>query len=200
MFEKIKRIFINGLITFLPIAVTTYILISCINLVESILGNLLRTLLPEGYYLPGFGFIATIILIFIFGLLVTNLITATVVKKIQNKMTEIPIIKAVYSPLRDLINLFSSGSSKNQSPQKVVLVHFNPDMSLLGLITRENYEDLKFRPDLIQDRVAVLVLMSYGIGGYTILVNKKNIEPVEMTVEAAMRLSVTGWIKKNDEY
>lgn len=200
MFEKIKRIFISGLITFLPIAVTTYILISCINLVENILGSLLITVLPVGYYLPGFGFIATLILIFIFGLLVTNLITATLVKKIQNMLTEIPIIKAVYSPLKDLIHLFSSNSGKNQSPQKVVLVKINADISLLGLVTREKFEELALPSHATEERVAVLVLMSYALGGYTMLVNKKNIEAIDMSVEVAMRLAVTGWIKKSEDF
>lgn len=199
MLQKMKKIFVSGLISILPLAVTIYILISFLSIVENILGQLLRSLLPEGYYLPGFGFIATILLIFIFGLLVNNLITATVVKKIQNKLTEIPIIKAVYSPLRDLIHLFST-TSNNQGPQQVVLVHVTPDVAMLGLITRDQFDDLHFKKESTQDRVAVLLLLSYALGGYTTLVKKDKIEVIDMPVETAMRLAVTGWIKKSDEY
>ncbi|MBC7457398.1 MAG: DUF502 domain-containing protein, partial [Bdellovibrionaceae bacterium] len=104
MTTKIKKIFLNGLITLLPLAVTIYILVTGITLIENILGKFIRDILPEGLYFTGYGFVATLLLIFIFGLLVNNLITATIIKKIQTKLTEIPIIKAVYSPLRDLIN------------------------------------------------------------------------------------------------
>lgn len=199
MGNHIKKIFISGLIAILPLAITAYILVSFVSIVENILGELIKSAIPEGYYLPGFGFLATLILIFAFGLLVNNIITAAVVKKMQNLMTEIPIIKAVYSPLRDLIHLFSS-SSKNQGPQKVVLVKVSPEISLLGLVTRESFEDLQFSKDFTEDRVAVLILMSYALGGYTVLVNKKNIETVDMSVETAMRLAVTGWVRKTDEH
>lgn len=194
MFLKIKKIFISGLITFLPLAVTIYILIACVNIIENILGRFLRSILPDGYYLPGYGFIATLMMIFIFGLLVNNLITATIIKKFQQKLTEIPLIKAVYSPLRDLINLFSKNQNQN-APQKVVLVHLSEHHSALGLITREDFSDLEFKNPVLNGRVAVLVLMSYALGGYTILVDKNQIESVDITVEKAMSLAVTGWIK-----
>lgn len=191
---KIKKIFLNGLFTLLPLAVTIYIMITGIALIENILGRFIRDILPMGFYYPGYGFVATILLIFIFGLLVNNLITATIIKKIQEKLTEIPIIKAVYSPLRDLINLFSK-SQNGHSPQKVVLVKFSEQITALGLVTREDFGDLEIKSDLPNDCVAVLFPMSYGLGGYTLLINKNQIHHVEMSVEKAMSLAVTGWIR-----
>ncbi len=198
MTTKIKKIFLNGLITLLPLAVTIYILITGITLIENILGKFIRDILPEGLYFPGYGFVATLLLIFIFGLLVNNLITATLIKKVQTKLTEIPIIKAVYSPLRDLINLFSK-SQNGHSPQKVVLVKFSETITALGLITREDFGDLEIKHDLPTDCVAVLFPMSYGLGGYTLLINKNNIQHVDMSVEKAMSLAVTGWIRTETE-
>jgi uncharacterized membrane protein len=194
MITKIKKIFLNGLITLLPLAVTIYILITGISLIENILGKFIRDFLPEGFYFPGYGFIATLLVVFIFGLLVNNLITATIIKKFQKKMTEIPLIKAVYSPLRDLINLFSK-SQNGHSPQKVVLVKFSDNMTALGLVTREDFGDLEIKNDLPTDCIAVLFPMSYGLGGYTLLINKNNIHHVDMSVEKAMSLAVTGWIR-----
>lgn len=198
MLNKIKKIFISGLIAFLPLAVTIYVLIAGVNLVENFLGESLRNILPAGYYLPGYGFIATIALIFIFGLLVNNLITATLIKKFQEKLTEIPIIKAVYSPLRDLINLFTKTHS-HHSPQKVVLVKINESLTVFGLVTREDFNDLEFKSLIPPNKVAVLVLMSYGLGGYTLLCNKSDLTPVNISVEKAMSLAVTGWIRTDSD-
>jgi uncharacterized membrane protein len=194
MITKIKKIFISGLITFLPLAVTVYILLACLSLIENILGRFIQSVLPEGYYLPGYGFIATLMMIFIFGLLVNNLITATIMKKLQAKLTEIPIIKAVYSPLRDLINLFSK-SQNGHSPQKVVLVKMSEHVQAIGLVTREDFADLEIKHDLIHQSIAVLFPMSYGLGGYTLLIHKSAIQVLDMSVEKAMSLAVTGWIK-----
>ncbi len=194
MYFKIKKIFISGLIAILPLAFTLYIVVACLSLIENVLGKILKNMLPEGYYLPGYGFIATLLVIFIFGLLVNNLITAAIIKNLQQKLTEIPIIKAVYSPLRDLINLFSKNTGEN-APQKVVLVHFDKNYSTLGLVTREDFTDLDFEHPSLNNRIAVLILMSYGLGGYTILVEKNQVEAIDMPVEKAMSLAVTGWIK-----
>ncbi len=190
----IKKIFISGLITILPVAATVYIVIVSVTLIENFLGHFVRNLLPDGFYFTGSGFIATLVLIFICGLLVNNLITAAIINKIQAKLSEVPIVNAVYMPLRDLINLFSKGPGEN-SPQKVVLVKISENLNVVGLVTREDFKDLGTQLSQLNDYIAVLFPISYGLGGHTFLVNKKCIEPLDMTVEKAMRLAVTGWIK-----
>ncbi len=192
--NKLKVIFISGLVSFLPIALTIYIVYAGINIVENLLGQFLRRILPDNAYFPGYGFLATVILIFTLGLLLNNLVTATLIQKVQETLTEIPMIKVVYSPLRDLMNLFSK-SKQNQSLQKVVVVQITDEMSAIGLVTREDFSDLKLDPQMTAQRVTVYIPMSYGLGGYTLLVDKKKISPLDLPVEKAMSLAITGWIK-----
>lgn len=192
--KKIKVIFLSGLVSFLPLALTIYIVYAGVSIVENLLGHILRQLLPENAYFPGYGFFATIILIFILGLLLNNLVTATLVQKIQEKLTEIPLVKAVYSPLRDLMNLFSN--SKNQNTmKKVVLAQMAPHFSVIGLVTREDFSDLQLGFNIGNDKMAVYFPMSYGLGGYTVLMDKAMVQPIDITVEKAMSLALTGWIK-----
>ena len=192
--KKLKVIFISGLVSFLPIALTIYIVYAGINIVENLLGQFLRRILPDNAYFPGYGFLATIIIIFILGLLLNNLVTATLIQKIQEKLTEIPMIKVVYSPLRDLMNLFSK-TQNSQSMQKVVLVQLTSEMSAIGLVTREDFSDLKLQSDMTSHKVAVYIPMSYGLGGYTLLIDKNKMSPLDLPVEKAMSLAITGWIK-----
>ena len=192
--KKIQKIFISGLITFLPMAVTIYIVYAGVSIVENLLGSFLRSILPPNAYYPGFGFLTTIILIFLLGLMLNNLLTAGLLKNLQEKLTEIPFIKVVYSPLRDLMNLFSEGKHK-KSLQKVVLVDFANGKKALGLVTRENFSDIGVSSNLTADRIAVYFPMSYGLGGYTLLVNKSETIPVDIPVEKAMSLALTAWIK-----
>ena len=192
--KKIKVIFLSGLVSFLPLALTIYIVYAGISIVENLLGQFLRLLLPENAYFPGYGFLATIILIFILGLLLNNLVTAALVQKIQEKLTEIPFVKVVYSPLRDLMNLFSKGQNQN-SLKKVVLVQIAPTLTALGLVTREDFSDLNLNINLGAEKMAVYVPMSYGLGGYTLLIDKNLVRPIDLPVEKAMSLALTGWIK-----
>lgn len=192
--KKIKVIFLSGLVSFLPLALTIYIVYAGVSIVENLLGHILRQLLPVDAYFPGYGFLATIILIFILGLLLNNLVTAAVVQKIQEKLTEIPLVKAVYSPLRDLMNLFSN--SKNQNTmKKVVLAQMGANFSVIGLVTREDFSDLQLGFNIGTDKMAVYLPMSYGLGGYTVLIDKSMVQPIDLPVEKAMSLALTGWIK-----
>lgn len=192
--NKIQKIFVSGLISFLPLAVTIYIVYAGVSIVENLLGTFLRRILPDHVYIPGFGFLTTLILIFLLGLLLNNFVTAGLLHKLQEKLTEVPLIKVVYSPLRDLMNLFSKGRGSD-SLQKVVLVKFDSSKELLGLVTRENFKDLDQNLKISDEKIAVYIPMSYGLGGYTMLINKSQVTPVNIPVEKAMSLALTAWIK-----
>ena len=196
--SQIRKIFISGLVSFLPIVLSIYVITSVLGLVENFLGQYIRQVLPDGSYIPGLGFIATLLLIFLSGVLVNNFMTGALIEKIQEKLTEIPLIKIIYSPLRDLMNLFAKGQEQ-RTLQKVVLVHLTPNHTVIGLVTRESFDDLGVKLVFKNDRIAVYIPMSYGLGGYTILVNKLELEPIDMPIEKAMSLALTGWIKTDTE-
>lgn len=197
--SRLRKTFISGFVSFLPIALSIYFVYSAITLVENMLGQYIKKLLPEGTYIPGFGFLSTIALIFFLGVLVNNFITAAFVNKLQEKLTEIPLIKIIYSPLRDLMNLFAKGQEQ-QTLKKVVLVHFTKNHSVIGLVTRESFHDLDLKVVLDDSKITVYIPMSYGLGGYTVLVNKSEVEPVDIPIEKAMSLALTGWIKTDTEH
>lgn len=196
--SRLQKIFISGLVAFLPIALSVYVLTIGVSLIENLFGQFLRQVLPAGTYIPGFGFLATVAFILMLGFLVDNFVTATFFRRIQEKLREVPLIKIVYNPLRDLMNLFAKGQQQ-QTMQKVVLVHFTTSHSVLGLVTRESFQDLDFKMSISVDKIAVYIPMSYGLGGYTVLVNKTDVEAVDMPIEKAMSLALTGWIKTDSD-
>lgn len=186
-----NKIFFRGLITLLPIAITIYIVYSAIVILENLLGSLLRSILPE--YIPGLGLLLTLVLIFLFGLLLNNLITVRFMHILESRLVQVPFIKAVYSPLRDLMNLFNRGESSEM--KSVVLVKIGDTGAVaMGVVTRENFRDLPFTNDM-SDKVAVYFPFSYGLGGYTLLVPRHLITQVNLPIERAMSLAITGWVK-----
>ncbi len=186
-----NKIFFRGLITLLPIAMTVYIVYSAVVILENLLGSLLRQILPE--YIPGLGLLLTLVLIFLFGLLLNNLITVRLLHLLESRLVQVPFIKAIYSPLRDLMNLFN----RSESPEMkgVVLVNIgNTGAQAMGIVTRESFRDLPFG-DRLPDKVAVYFPFSYGLGGYTLLVPRDLITHVDLPIERAMSLAITGWVK-----
>lgn len=193
MYKKIKSIFFSGLVAFLPIAITIYIVVAGVQIVDNFLGQYLRSWFLEEYYFLGLGVLSAFVLIMFIGFLLNNFLTGTVLTRLQLWLTEIPLFKVIYSPLRDLMNLFSTGHQ--QAMKKVVLVKVNENLTALGLVTREDFSDLKLNFKMSADRVAVFIPYSYGLGGITVLASKTSIEPIDIPVEKAMSLAITGWIK-----
>ncbi|MDG0816048.1 DUF502 domain-containing protein [Bdellovibrio svalbardensis] len=197
--KHLQKIFLQGLVTFLPVALTIYIVYAGISIVDSLLGDALRQVMPV--YIPGLGFLLTILIIFLLGFLLNNLIAAGVFHRLEQQLMKVPFIKAIYSPLRDLMNLFSKGGGPG-GLQTVVLVDMGETgVRALGLVTRENFKDLPAIDQNAGDRLAVYIPMSYGLGGFTLMVPRSKITPLDMPIEKAMSLAITGWVKaeKNDE-
>jgi uncharacterized membrane protein len=189
--RSFNKIFFRGLITLLPIAITIYIVYSAIVILENLLGSMLRQILPE--YIPGAGLLLTLVLIFLFGLLLNNLITVRLLTILEARLVQVPFIKAIYSPLRDLMNLFNRGEAG--AMKSVVLVKVGDSGALaMGVVTRENFRDLPFTTE-VSDKVAVYFPLSYGLGGYTLLVPRSQITQVNLPIERAMSLAITGWVK-----
>lgn len=191
--KQLQKIFLQGLVTFLPIALTIYIIYAGIAIVDSFLGDALRQVLP--IYIPGLGFLLTIMLILLLGLILNNILAGGIFQKLEQRLTRVPFIKAIYSPLRDLMNLFSNGGGPG-GLQKVVLVDISDTgIRALGLVTRENFKDVPAIEQNAEDRIAVYIPMSYGLGGFTLMVPRSRITPLDMPIEKAMSLAITGWVK-----
>ncbi|WP_415063202.1 DUF502 domain-containing protein [Bdellovibrio sp.] len=191
--KQLQKIFLQGLVTFLPIALTIYIVYAGIAIVDSFLGDALRQILP--IYIPGLGFLLTVILILLLGLMLNNLLAGGIFQKMEQRLTQVPFIKAIYSPLRDLMNLFSKGGGPG-GLQKVVLVDLGESgIRAMGLVTRENFKDVPTIEQNAGDRIAVYIPMSYGLGGFTLMVPRHRLTPLDMPIEKAMSLAITGWVK-----
>lgn len=188
--DSLNRIFFRGLITFIPIALTIYIVYSAVNILENIFANLLRRILGDAY-VPGLGFIFTLIVIFSFGLMLNNYLIRRVLSVLEKRLNAIPFVKAIYSPLRDLMNLFSKKGKEGL--RSVVIVQFG-EAQMIGLVTRDSFNDLELS-SLTKDKVAVYIPFSYALGGCTVLLPKTTVREVNIPIEKAMSLAITGWVK-----
>ena len=193
MFKSISTTLITGLITLLPIVLTIYFLYWLAISSEEVLGNALRWALPEVVYFPGLGTLAGLIVIFFVGLLMKAVLVRQLFALGESILYRLPIIKTVYRAIRDLFDFFSP---KKENFGQVVIVNFN-GMEVIGFVTQEDPERL---PEAFRDRDSVLVYlpMSYMIGGYTMLVPRKDIKPCKMSMDEAMRFALTAGITGKD--
>ena len=91
--------------------------------------------------------------------------------------------------LRGLVVVLPAGG-KRRDLKRVVLAHFG-DARIIGFVTQDNAYELGIVAEK-EDLVAVYFPMSYQIGGYTALLPRANIEALDLSVETAMRMVLTG--------
>lgn len=196
--QSFNKIFFRGLLTLLPIAITIYVVYSAVVILDDLLGSIIRSVFPNTVYVPGLGFVLILVIIYIFGLLLNNFVTQRLFDEIEKKITEVPFVKAIYSPLKDLMNLFSK-KEQNQMGSVVLVRMGDSQARAMGLVTRESFADLPIHPTTAEDKIAVYFPLSYGLGGFTFLVPKSQVEKIDLPVEKAMSLAITGWVKADQK-
>ncbi len=194
--KHINQIFFKGLIVVLPITLTFYLLIWASYKVESLFGSTLEWMIGKWLYIPGLGIVVTLVFIFLVGVLVNNYFTGRFFKWLTNTLEKVPLIKVIYTPLKDLMALIPGKSSDKDKLQKVVLVPLEGmGVEVMGLVTREELNELPDSSHLI----AVYVPLSYMLGGITVIVPRDKVKKIDIPVDQALKLSVTAWIKAKDK-
>lgn len=194
MFKNISRTLLTGFITLLPIVLTIYLIYWLAVSSEKVMGGALRWVLPDAVYFPGLGMIAGLVVVFFVGLLMKAILVRQLFAFGEQVLYRLPFIKTVYRALRDLFDFFSP---KKDGFGQVVTVNIS-GMEMIGFITQE---DSSRMPDSFKDRDSVLVYipMSYMIGGFTVLIPRKDVSTCKMNMDEAMRFVLTAGITGKQE-
>ncbi len=188
--KHLSMYFFRGLITFLPVGLTIYVLYLFITWLEGFAMQMLRPVIGT-FYLPGLGIVLGGVAIVLLGFLVSQPFMSRLLGWIELPFTNLPLVKSIYSSLKSFADYFSP---HEQDAQQVVLLK-SPDgeLSIVGLVTRRTLADLPLDATT-QTHVAVYLPMGYMIGGYTVFAPKSWLQPLDMSVEDAMRYSLVAWM------
>ena len=196
MKPTLGRIFVTGLLTLIPAVATLYLLVWLIGGIDRMFGKPLRWLMPDEDYLAGMGIIAAVALVFGVGLLMHGVLFRKIFRRVERAMLSVPLVRSIYGAMKDLLGLF--GQHKDPALQVVSLTMPGTGWRVLGFVTRSDFADLP--PGVgTPAEVAVYLPMSYQVGGYTVIVPREAIKPVEMSREDAMKFILTAGLKTGDD-
>lgn len=189
--RKLGRIFLTGLLTVLPLVVTIYFTVWVLNVLERFFGKQVMLLLPDEWYRTGMGLVLAVVVVFAIGVLMNGILFRRLFGWTEWLLLEIPLVRSVYTAMRDLLGLFAQ---HKEPALQVVSVALPGNVRLLGFVTRADFADV---PAGIAgpDEVAVYLPMSYQIGGYTVIVPKSAVTAVKMSREEAMKFILTAGLK-----
>ncbi|GIW54424.1 MAG: membrane protein [Nitrospiraceae bacterium] len=186
----LKRYFLTGLLVITPIWGTVLILKTLFVTVDGILGDMLARVVTPGYYVPGLGIATLVLLIFATGLFAANFIGRQIVALWEDLLNRVPVVRGIYSTLKSMMDILSF--TERGQYNRVVLIQFPKNghycFAFVTGVTKGEVQDLSSDP-----LVHVYVPTSPNpTSGYFLLVPEREVIPVEISVEEAMKLIVSG--------
>ena len=182
--KRLVKYFLKGLVVFVPIALTIFLLIWAFRSLDGIF--------PEKFP-PGLGILLTVILITVIGFIASNFIGRQLFALIERVFTGLPLVKLLYSAVKDMTEAFAG---EKKSFDKPVLASISPPgarpgsvTKVVGFVTRESLEDFG-----LSDYVAVYVPQSYNFAGNVLLFPKASVQPLAMESSRAMAFIVSGGV------
>lgn len=131
-----KRRFLAGLLISIP-AITTFLIIWWFfEFVDGLLKPFYYKIL--GYHVKGLGFVSAIILIFIIGLITTNVIGRKIIEFLEKILLKIPLLKGIYTSIKQLVDAFSPERQGSAFKKFVIVEYPKKGVYVFGFLTKEH--------------------------------------------------------------
>ncbi len=187
--RKIISFFFQGLLLVVPVMLTVYIVYKMFVWVDEILPY---------HPFSGSGVIILFAVITLIGLLGNTLIARTLNDWFHALINKLPLLRTIYSAIKDLLSAFVGEKRKFGRP---VLVKLSKESNIqkMGFLTQENMALL----GLDNHKVAVYFPHSYAFSGNVFIVEKENISDIDASSAEVMKFIVSGGVAfpggKNDD-
>ncbi len=175
---KLIRYFFNGTLFIVPLVATGYFFVQAFQWLDS------RLNLPY----PGVGFAIILGAITAFGYFTSNYAFQTFSNWFDHIINRIPLVKLIYSAVKDLLGAFVGDKRKFNKPVLVIINKEN-NIHQIGFITQPDLTELG-----LTEMVAVYFPHSYAFSGNHFLVLKENVKPLDISGSVAMKFIVSGGI------
>ncbi len=188
--KHLRGTFITGLFVVIPIGITLFILKFLFNFTDGILGSYLDELLVvftrQELHFPGLGIITGLVVIYLAGLLGTNVLGNQLLKLGDSLLSRIPLVKSIYSSSKQLTKVFKEGKA---SYRRAVLVEWpRPGVRAIGFVTAEMERDGE------KMIVVYIPTMPNPTSGFALFFREEDVQDSGMTVEDAVKFVVSGGV------
>ena len=183
--QWIRRSFIAGFFVMVPLIISVAALVWAFQLVDGVMVPLYIRLL--GREIPGLGLATTLLVVFVVGTLATNVFGKRILQRGESYLLKLPVFRAVYAPVRQLVAAFSSDNEMGF--KRVVLVDDPKTGYVLGFLTKEFMLDRGEGDELL---LAVYVPTNHlYLGDVRIFPKNRAVYP-DLTVQEGIRIFLTG--------
>jgi uncharacterized membrane protein len=184
--SALKKYFITGLLIWVPLAITAWVLSLIVRSMDQSLLLLPQAIHPEhllGIYIPGLGALLTLLVVFLTGLVTTNIVGQKLVRFWEAVLARIPVVKSIYYSVKQVSDTLFSG--------KVLLVRYpHPEAWSVAFQTGHPARDVA---DMLPDEhVGVFIPTTPSpVNGFFFFVRRKDVIELDMNVDEALKYIVS---------
>lgn len=188
----LKKYFITGLLIWIPLVITVWVLTVIIGTMDQSLRLLPQAVHPEnllGFHIPGAGTVLTLVIVFLTGLVTANFIGQKLVRFWEGLLARIPIVKSIYYSVKQVSDTLFSGNG--EAFRKVLLVRYpHPEAWSVAFQTGTPTRDVSQHCD--DEVVSVFIPTAPSpVNGFFFFVRKRDTVELEMSVDDALKYIVS---------
>jgi uncharacterized membrane protein len=189
--QHVKKYLITGLIVWVPLGITLWVLHVTIGTMDQTLGLLPSAWQPDrllGHHIPGLGILLTAVVVLVTGLLARNVFGQRLLGYWDALLRHIPFVNAIYNSVKQVSDTLLSGSGK--AFRKVLLVRY-PHHEAWSLAFQTTVP-AEVSGLLEEEYVGVFVPTTPSpVNGFYFYVRKADTKEVNMSVDAAFKALVS---------
>ena len=183
---RFKANFLTGLFITVPVVISILALVGLFRFIDGLLAPLLEALLGE--HIPGLGFAATLVLVFLIGVVGTNVVGQRLIAFGERLLLRIPIFKNVYTAVKQLIDAFSPANTR--AFKQFVLVEYpRKGTYSFGFLTDECVLQRSGRQEHL---TAVYIPTNHLYLGEIVLFRRDEVFHPDLSIEEGIRLILSG--------
>lgn len=183
--KKLARWFLQGLLYFVPIALTVFVLVTVFQAIDGALRDLV------GIDVPGAGVLVLVVGVTVLGFLLSSYLSRRVLGGLEALLDRVPLVKLLHTSVKDLLGAVVGEDRVFDAPVAVELVA-GSGVRALGFVTRDSLVEL----GLAEDLVAVYLPQSYNFAGQLLVVPRARVERVTGETAQVMAFVVSGGVAR----
>lgn len=191
--NRIIRYFLQGLLLIAPIFVTLYSIFALFNMLDSSANDVFEAIFK--FRFPGVGLLVMFVVVTFIGAVGSTIFIQPIMDGLESLLERTPLVKDIYSSIRDFVSAFLSNKKKFNKP---VIVEMGKGLGIfkLGFITDADLEQFG-----ITDKVAVYFPHSYNFSGNLFIVNASQVKELPTTNGSAdvMKYIVSGGVMEMED-
>lgn len=192
---RVRRYFVAGLLFWVPIVVTILVISFLVDLLDRSMLLVPLRYRPEtlfGFAVPGLGVLLAVVVVFITGVVVANLLGRRLIQFWEAMLSRIPFVRSIYSTAKQVMETVVSGNGK--SFREVVMVEY-PRKGLWSLAFVTGDALVAAKEAAHDDLINIFVPTTPNpTSGFFLMVSEKDVIHLDLPVDDGLKLILSAGV------